>query len=387
MPAFENFIGGGVSNTIAFGFGQTIGGGIGNLISQPQSLGRCTIAGGSGNVIMANNQGLDPGDYSTIGGGSQNFITGGFFLAATIAGGISNVMTYGDQSFIGAGFANLIDSYHFSAISGGYSNRIGNFDVDGNYGAGVVIGGGLDNYASQNFGTVGGGRLNSLTGSTFNILEGIAASGTIGGGYSNLVTGGYGTIPGGTANVATNYAFAAGNQAQATNQGAFVWADSQNAPFGSLVNNSVSFRCEGGVRFTSAVGDQPQTVSWTPGQGSWVFSSDCNLKDRFENINPESVLEKVAQLPVVEWSYKGYDQRHIGPMAQDFHALFPLNDNDKVLNELDLHGIELAAIQGLNQKVEDKDHTIEQQAAEISELKARLEKIEQSIASRKGGAQ
>jgi peptidoglycan hydrolase CwlO-like protein len=130
-------------------------------------------------------------------------------------------------------------------------------------------------------------------------------------------------------------------------------------------------------------------VSWAPGGGAWTFSSDRNLKDRLENVDPESVLEKVSQLPILEWSYKGYPQRHIGAMAQDFHDLFPLNDNDKALNDLDLHGVTLAAIQGLNRKVEEKEARIQEQnsriqnqSAEITELKARLDRLEHAISGK-----
>jgi sulfatase modifying factor 1 len=45
---------------------------------------------------------------------------------------------------------------------------------------------------------------------------------------------------------------AAGQQAQATNQGAFVWADSQNAPFASTNNDSFNVRAQGGVDFVTS---------------------------------------------------------------------------------------------------------------------------------------
>jgi len=80
-------------------------------------------------------------------------------------------------------------------------------------------------------------------------------------------------------------------------------------------------------------------------------------------------------------------------MAQDFHAQFPFNENDKALNDADLHGVALAAIQGLNEKVESgKEKTerhvqqleqqLEQKETEITELKNRLEKIERLLESR-----
>ena len=59
-------------------------------------------------------------------------------------------------------------------------------------------------------------------------------------------------------------------------------------------------------------------------------------------------------------------------MAQDFHAAFGLGDSDKAIGTVDAGGVALAAIQGLNQKVEEKD-------AEIQSLKARLEALEKLV--------
>jgi hypothetical protein len=132
----------------------------------------------------------------------------------------------------------------------------------------------------------------------------------------------------------------------------------------------------GGATFSSGVGGANQNVVWTPGGASWSFTSDRDSKDRVFPVNPQSVLEKISRLPIAEWSYIGYDQRHIGPMAQDFHAEFPLNANDKALNDADLHGVALAAIQGLNQKVEEQ---FKARNAEIEELKQRLATLEMLI--------
>ena len=67
-----------------------------------------------------------------------------------------------------------------------------------------------------------------------------------------------------------------------------------------------------------------------------------------------AVLAKVAALPVRSWVYKAQPgETHIGPMAQDFHAAFGLNGtDDKHITTVDEGGVALAAIQGLNQKVE-----------------------------------
>jgi hypothetical protein len=90
-------------------------------------------------------------------------------------------------------------------------------------------------------------------------------------------------------------------------------------------------------------------------------------------------LEKVVALPIQSWGYKSDpDKRHIGPVAQDFHAAFGLNGaDDTTIATVDADGVALAAIQGLNQK-------LEAQRAENAALKERLEKIEQLLNQNNG---
>jgi uncharacterized protein YceH (UPF0502 family) len=85
------------------------------------------------------------------------------------------------------------------------------------------------------------------------------------------------------------------------------------------------------------------------------------------------------------WRYKSQDAsiRHIGPTAQDFKAAFGVGETDTGIATVDADGVALAAIQGLNQKLNQK---LEQKEAEIAELKARLERLEQLIVVRNGGA-
>jgi hypothetical protein len=114
---------------------------------------------------------------------------------------------------------------------------------------------------------------------------------------------------------------------------------------------------------------------------TWVNGSDRNSKEGFTAIDPGAVLEKVSALPITEWKYKvdadGF--RHIGPVAQDFHAAFGLNGGDDThISTVDEGGVALAAIQGLNEKLNEKD-------AEIKQLKQRLDKLEQLIARKTGG--
>ena len=114
---------------------------------------------------------------------------------------------------------------------------------------------------------------------------------------------------------------------------------------------------------------------------TWANGSDRNSKEDFAAVNPRTVLEKVSALPITEWKYKvdADGTQHLGPMAQDFHAAFGLNGtDDKHIATVDEEGVALAAIQGLNQKLNDKD-------AEIQKLEERLEKLEQFLSAKNGG--
>lgn len=369
VSATNSSIAGGISNVIeTIVIGSTIGGGIQNRIK----LGAfgtiaATIAGGLHNTIDTE----DP-RYATIGGGANNIVNE---VGGTIAGGLNNTNT-GAGATIGGGDNNL-SSGGQATVAGGYFNR--------STGQQSAIGGGENNISTNSYSTVGGGSLNTSGGFGSTVSGGaqnysLGQYATVGGGSFNVSSNVCSIVPGGESCVAMNsYSFAAGRMAKSIHTGAFVWADSQFANFASTAGDSVSFRCLGGVRFTSGSGAANQTVSWTPGTGSWTFSSDRNLKEQFLPIDSLEVLEKVAGLPISEWNYKGYAQRHIGVMAQDFHAAFPLNESTTTLNDADLHGVELAAIQGLNRKVEEQAKALESKDARIAELEQRLARLEKMI--------
>jgi hypothetical protein len=109
--------------------------------------------------------------------------------------------------------------------------------------------------------------------------------------------------------------------------------------------------------------------------GGFNGSSDRNLKENFRRVSPGEVLDKVAALPITRWNFKtDTDTEHIGPMAQDFYAAFSVGPDDKHIATVDADGVAFAAIQGLNQKVEQKE-------TEIAELKRKNESLEQRLAA------
>ena len=64
-------------------------------------------------------------------------------------------------------------------------------------------------------------------------------------------------------------------------------------------------------------------------------------------------------------------------------AAFGVGPDDKHIATVDADGVALAAIQGLNQKLEQK---LEQKEMEITELKARMEKLERLMNQKHEGA-
>ena len=117
------------------------------------------------------------------------------------------------------------------------------------------------------------------------------------------------------------------------------------------------------------------------------ITSDRNAKEQFTSVNAREVLDKVARLPISEWQYKQHsDARHIGPMAQDFREAFALGHDEKHITSVDADGVALAAIQGLNEKLEEQGH---EKDTRIRELEKSVEELKslmiQLVSQRNGG--
>lgn len=85
-------------------------------------------------------------------------------------------------------------------------------------------------------------------------------------------------------------------------------------------------------------------------------------------------------MPIHTWRYSTQAQniRHMGPTAQDFHSAFGLNgDDNKSIATVDPDGVALAAIQGLNARLEADNGALRAKLAEISK---RLQALEARIA-------
>ncbi len=270
--------------------------------------------------------------------------------------------------------------------SGGLCTPASGNQVNATFG---TVGGGVDNIASGFSSTIAGGNSNTAGGESSTVTGGFsnAATGlrsTVAGGDTNTASGQWSTVAGGASNTAGGIAsFAAGFNANTTDDYSFVWGDGTQAA-NSTGKKSFSVLATGGIGLYP--GGATVGIVWGSGwscrvsSGSnWACSSDRHLKENFQTLDLRDVLRRVVAMPVMSWTVIGHpDRRHIGPVAQDFHATFGLGDpkDDTHIDIGDSRGVALAAIQGLNAKVEEQALAIGEQQREIGELSERVQKAE-----------
>ena len=406
-------VAGGYLNT-AGAFGSVVGGGAENTASSPD--GSSTVSGGYQNIASGDSSAVGGGagnsatnSYSTVAGGDLN-IAGGPDGYATVGGGYAN-MASGDDSTVGGGQSNTA-SVSGATVGGG----------DGNIASGgnTAIAGGYFNTASGNAATVPGGSGNVASG-TASFAAGHEAmavndgsfvwSDYSGGSFSSTAVNQFSVSAAGGVVLAGDVAMVGGARSyhnfSLSGGNAFGYlygsfpalADGIHLGYNYYYDNSgnghvsntggATSRLTAGYGFVGiyigAVNGAPSTQrllansSGVTVNGTFNNSSDRNLKQDFAAISPALMLEKVGQLPITEWSYKeDPTTRHVGPVAQDFYSVFNIGTDDKHIAPIDEGGVALAAIQGLSQKLEQKE-------TEITELKARLEKLEQLINNQDGG--
>ncbi|HOR72376.1 MAG TPA: tail fiber domain-containing protein [Kiritimatiellia bacterium] len=436
-------IGGGFQNTIQTNaWASTIAGGGENTIQSDAEA--STIGGGWDNTIQTNAY------YSTIGGGHANTIQTNAH-DSTIGGGYMNtIQTNADYAIIGGGVKNTIQpDADASTIGGGGENTI-QLDADAST---IGGGWGNTIQSSAYESTIGGGNQNTIQtnawastigGGANNTIQTNAHHATIPGGYRNEAAGEYSFAAGLRAKANHDGAFVWADSSFAD------FSSTARNEFNIRAQNGVRIQADKGIHLHAL--DAPIIVrDWDPfaasagpgkaGIGRWGLfmepsaltvgipsddvpnryfrvskystngtatalmtvtqagdvtaksfnpSSDRQLKENFAAVSPEEVLAKVAALPISRWNFKGEAETpHLGPMAQDFHAAFDLGTDDKHIATVDADGVALAAIQGLNQKLEAKTQAaaerIYQLETENTELKQRLERLEYLLINRPNG--
>ena len=361
-------VGGGAGNT-ANAYADTVGGGANNTASSPD--GSATVGGGYFNTASA--------DSSTVAGGDANIASGSY---ATVGGGTGNTAS-GSYATAGGGSGNTA-SGQYATVSGGNANlAAGDFSFAGGNGAQAMYQGDFV-WADDN-----GGTFASTGADQFCVraLGGVvlAADVTLSGGnaYHNLsLSGGnalgylYGSYPAlaDGVHLGYNWYYDANGNGHVSNTGG---ATSRLTTGYGFVGIYV-----GGVDAEPTTQRLLANSTGVTVNGTFNNSSDRNAKQDFAPVSPAQMLDKVAQLPVSEWSYKEDPQtRHVGPVAQDFYSVFNIGTDDKHIAPIDEGGVALAAIQGLNQKLTEKNADILQLKRQNDSLANRLKELEQLVQS------
>jgi trimeric autotransporter adhesin len=200
-------------------------------------------------------------------------------------------------------------------------------------------------------------------------------------GHTNRAAGQGSVALGERVHASGDWSVALGRRAHAKHTGSFAWADAITTDsLRSTANNQFSIRASGGLRlFTNST--ITSGVTMNAGGSTWNAVSDRARKENFAYVDGEDVLARLRQVPVTSWNYiaEGQHVRHIGPMAQDWHAAFGLNDDPLTINQGDFDGVSLTAIQALDARTRE----VPEMAAELSALRSenaalrrRLERLE-----------
>lgn len=105
--------------------------------------------------------------------------------------------------------------------------------------------------------------------------------------------------------------------------------------------------CGAGGQFCSATADC--CSGFECAGAACAAISDRALKANLGSVDPADMVQRVRELPISTWNYTSDDPsiRHIGPMAQDFAALFGVGADDRHIHPIDGQGVALASIQGI----------------------------------------
>lgn len=109
--------------------------------------------------------------------------------------------------------------------------------------------------------------------------------------------------------------------------------------------------------------------------GTLTESSSRATKTAIEPVDTQAVLAKLATLPLSEWQYKDSNDRHIGPMAEDFYAAYGLAD-DKHVSPKDMAGVAMVAAQALQRLMQEQQRRIVELETRLAILQARNTELE-----------
>ena len=126
-------------------------------------------------------------------------------------------------------------------------------------------------------------------------------------------------------------------------------------------------------------GNQQETLTLTNDGDMTILGSLNELssfesKENFSRLSPTALLEAIAQLSISSWNYKHQsdDNRHIGPMAEEFYTAFGFGSSNKKIRTGDVASVALAAAKALQIELSKKDQQIDALEQRLSALESLL---------------
>ncbi|MEO8506733.1 MAG: tail fiber domain-containing protein, partial [Betaproteobacteria bacterium] len=315
------------------------------------------------------------GDRSIVSGGIGNTASG---YTSTVAGG-SDGTASGSYSFVAGGDQNVASGARSVAMGRRAltqtvfpTNHAGTFVFsDGSSGR-------FRSSASSTFNVLATGGIQFFTQATNVSGESVQSKGVIIDTQGSINCGG---------GAALNYGPCLGVESSAgrvigNQSGTMYFRTNSNFAWflaGSHSDNSVDPGSGGEVLAVLRNSASSATVTGIFRAQAFTATSDRHAKTDFVPLNAKTILAKVAELPIMAWSFKnesGEGIRHIGPVPQDFRRLFAVGYDDKSIATVDADGVALVAIQGLYQEVQERDARIASQQQRIVALEQRLGEVE-----------
>lgn len=201
----------------------------------------------------------------------------------------------------------------------------------------------------------------------------------------SIANGNFGVAIGLQNSASGQFSVAIGKNARTANrQGSVVLGDAC-ASFSSdsvypTANNQFVVRGCGGIKMYTSQ-NLSSGVEVAPGGGSWSSISDRNRKENFLAVDGEEVLQRLRRVPVSSWNYKTQDGsiRHLGPMAQDLYAAFGLGESDRLINTVDIDGVNLAGVQAVAARTDVLRAQVQALTSENAALRARADDLESRL--------
>jgi trimeric autotransporter adhesin len=344
------------TNSVATGENTTASGGAST------AMGHITTASGGGSTAMGSIT-TASGDFSTAMGGGT-----------TASGAVSTAM--GHITTASGGGSTAMGSY--TTASGSISTAMGYESVaSGSYSTAM----GYRTTASSHYSTAMGYGTTASGQSSTAMGYGTTASGVYSTamGLGTTASGNYSTAMGNGTRASGNWSTAMGRRASTQGySGSFVYGDySTLDTVRASAMNQATWRTIGGFRiFTNTA--LTNHCSIAAGGTAWSCTSSRLEKENFAEVDGEDVLRRLRVVPVTSWNgiAEGPQVRHIGPMAQDWHAAFTLNDDPLTIHQGDMAGVSLAAVQALDERTRDMPVELARLREENATLRARLERLE-----------